>query len=247
MGIPPIGAQVKTPRKLRNTLSYTPLLKLWRKHKLKKNFLQIILPITIFFLGVTLNACSGSGEISQEKAQRAIAETQQANAIVNTIVAATMNALPSETPPVNTSEPPLPAYDYSDWKGYHAPEGYFFNFPPRFNLEVRQGGEGDFVVLVAEGSPPNETSFSVNSFEQGSLIKVRDNTDLDDPVYTDVSHYGLTGFIIEGTVPGEGFGGGSVVYTAYFELGDLLIILDCPWNFCDRQEFDLILRSFKLD
>jgi hypothetical protein len=158
-----------------------------------------------------------------------------------------MNALPSETPPTNTPEPPPPAFDYSDWKGYNAPEGYFFNFPARFNMEIRQSEADDFIVLVAEGSPPNETSFIVNAFEQGNLKKVRDNINLDNPVYTDISPYGMVGFTVEGTVPGEGFGGGSVVYEAYFDLGGLLIRLDCPWNFCDRQEFDLILRSFKLN
>ena len=78
-------------------------------------------------------------------------------------------------------------------------------------------------------------------------IAIKDNIDLDDPVFTDISSYGMPGFIVEGIIPGDGFGSGSTVYAAYFELGDLLISLDCPWNFCDRQEFDLILRSFKLN
>ncbi len=214
---------------------------------MKKRFL-IILFVVISLLSVTLNACSSSDEISPEKVQTAISETQQADDVISTIVAATMDSLPSETAPDNTPEPPPLPYDYSAWKGYHAPEGYFFNYPSRFNLEVRQSGEGHFIVLVAEGSPPNEVSFTINSsLDLGNLEEIKANIDLDNAVYSDLSPYGMTGFIVEGTVPGEGFGGGSVVYEAYFELGGLLIRLDCPWNFCDRQKFDLILRSFKLN
>ena len=234
---------------------------------MKKYFLHILPLIAVLFL----NACSASEEISQESIQTAIAETQQANDLVSTAVAATMNSFPSEisptnppelqptnipeiqptnTPeilPTNTSDPSS-GYDYSSWKGYNAPEGYSFNFPTRFNMEIRQGGEGDFIVLVAEGSPPNEVSFSVNSaLDQGNLEEIKAGIDLDNAVYSDLSSYGMTGFIVEGTVPGEGFGGGTVVYKAHFALGDILIRLDCPWNFCDRQEFDLILRSFKLN
>ncbi len=225
---------------------------------MKKCFLHILPLIAVLFL----NACSAPEEISQESVQTAIEETQQANDLVSTAVAATMNSLPSETPPANvletsptnmpetlpTSTSPSPAYDYSSWKGYSAPEGYFFTYPNRFNMDVRQSGEEDFIVLIAEGSPPNEVSFSVRKvLAQGNLEEIKAGIDLDNAVYSDLSSDGMTGFIVEGTVPGEGFGGGSVVYEAYFELGDLLLTLDCPWNFCDRQEFDLILRSFKLN
>ena len=214
----------------------------------EKSFLHIILLITALLLGILLSACSASEEVSQEIIQTAIAETQQANDMVSTIVAATVNAGLPEAPPVNTPEPPPPAYDYSAWKGYHAPEGYSFNFPARFNMDIRQSGDGDFIALVAEGSPPNEISFSIsNTRNQGNLGQIREGIDLDASVYQELLSYGMAGFIVEGTVPGEGFGGGSTVYTAYFELGDLLFTLDCPWNFCDRQEFDLILRSFKLN
>ncbi len=215
---------------------------------MKKNFLHIILLIVILLLGILLNACSASEEISQEIIQTAIAETQQANGVISTVVSETMNALPSETQPANTPEPPPPAYDYSAWKGYNAPEGYSFNFPARFNMDIRQSGDGDFIALVAEGSSPNEVSFSISStLSQGHLEQIREGINLDDSAYQELSSYGMTGFIVEGTVPGEGFGGGSTVYTAYFELGDLLFTLDCPWNFCDREEFDLILHSFKLN
>lgn len=214
---------------------------------MKRRLLWMTLLLPIFFLGITLSACSNSDEDSPEKVQTAIAETQQASAMVETIIAATMNALQTEAPPTNTPEPLPPAYDYSTWKGYSSPDGYSFSYPIRFNLEVRQGGDGDFIVLVAEGSPPNEVSFVVQTFEQRILQEIKDNIDLDDPVFTDISSYGMPGFIVEGIIPGDGFGSGSTVYAAYFELGDLLISLDCPWNFCDRQEFDLILRSFKLN
>ena len=210
---------------------------------MERTFLRIIVLIAILFL----NACSASAEVSQESIQTAIAETQQVNDLISTVVATTVNSFPSETPLADIPVSP-PGYDYSSWKEYSSPDGYFFKYPTRFNLDVRQNGEDDFIVLVAEGSPPNEVSFSVSKvLAQGNLEEIKVGIDLDNPVYNDLSSYGMTGFIIEGTVPGEGFGSGSVVYKAYFELGNLLITLDCPWNFCDRQEFDLILRSFKLN
>ncbi len=209
-------------------------------------FSKISLFIIIVVLGIALSACSNPDDVSPEKVQAAIAETQQASAMVETLVAETMNALPTEAPPTHTPEPLPPAYDYSTWKGYHAPDGYAFYFPTRFNMEIRQGGSGEFIVLIAEGDPPNAVSFSVQKLS-GSLDEIKNGVDLDNTVYTDLAPYSMTGFIVEGTVPGDGFGGGSVVYESYFALGDFLLQLDCPWNYCDRQEFDLILRSFKLE
>ncbi|MCP4141438.1 MAG: hypothetical protein GY755_14335 [Chloroflexi bacterium] len=213
---------------------------------MQKKHSHITLYIIVFIFSFIFSACSGSEEISVEQVQTAIAETQEADDVISTIVAATMDSLPLDIPPTNTPEPTVPAFDYSAWKGYHAPEGYSFNFPTRFNLEIRQSGSGDFIVLIAEGDAPNAISFSVEKLA-GSVEESRNSIDLDNPVYTDIATQGLTGFIVEGSVPGDGFGGGSVVYESYFALGDFLIHLDCPWNYCDRQEFDLILHSFKLN